>query len=246
VRRENADSYTMATSGVCDGDTVQGPTKLRSFALAVCSMAAFSLAAPARAQHGIAAAPHGAYGGGYHGGYYGGYRGGYYGGYRGGYRGGYYGGYRGGYYGGYRGYYGYRGWYGGYYPWGWAGFGLGLYFATLPYYYSTYWYGGVPYYYANNTYFLWDPGVGQYQTVAAPGAAPGQSGAQAPAELIVYPRNGQNHDQQVTDRYECYRWAVSQLGYDPTSAGGNTVRRDLTDYNRAQTACLEARGYSVR
>jgi hypothetical protein len=143
-------------------------------------------------------------------------------------RGGYYGGY-----GGYRGNYGYRGWYGGYYyPWAWGGVGPGLYFATLPYYYSTY--GGIPYY-AGNTYYLSGP-------------APGAPNARPPvwSEVVVYPKNGQSQYQQTTDRYECYRWAVSQLGYDPTSAGGGTVRRDLTDYNRAQTACLTARGYSVR
>jgi hypothetical protein len=209
-------------------------TKIRSFALAVCCVGALALTAPALAQHG-----------GYGGGYHGGYGGGYHGGYAGGYRGGYYGGYRGGYYGGYRGYYGYRGWYGGYYPWGWGGLGLGLYFAALPAYYSTYWYGGVPYYYANNTYFVWNPAVGQYRTVAAPAGAPNQTGENW-SEVIVYPKKGQSKDQQITDRYECYRWAVSQLGYDPTSAGGGTVRRDLTDYNRAQAACLEARGYIVK
>ena len=196
---------------------MQNLRNLRSFALAVCSVAALALAAPAFAQHGGAAV---ARAGGYHGGYYGGYRG----------------------------YYGYRGWYGGYYPWGWGwgGLGLGLYFATLPYYYSTYWYGGIPYYYADNTYFLWDPSVGRYRTVAPPAGAPNQPGGQAPSELMVYPNNGQSQYQQIKDRYECYRWAVSQLGYDPTSAGGGKVRRDLTDYNRAQTACLEARGYTVK
>jgi hypothetical protein len=149
----------------------------------------------------------------------------------------------GGYYGGYRGYYGYRGWYGGYYyPWG----GLGLYFATLPYYYSTYWYGGPPYYYAGNTYPYGDPTAGQYRTVAPPTRAPNQPRAQASSDLVVYPKSGQSQYQQSVDRYECYRWSVSQLGYDPTSAGGGTVRRDLTDYNRAQTACLTARGYSVK
>jgi len=212
--------------------------KIRSFVLAVCGAAALAMTAPVFAQHGGgghagAAVGHGGYGGGYRGGY------------NGGYRGGYYGGYRGGYYGGYRG-----GWYGGYYPWGWGwgwgGLGLGLYFATLPYYYSTYWYGGIPYYYADNTYYQWDGAVGQYRTVAPPAGAPNQAGGQGSSELIVYPKNGQSEQQQSTDRYECYRWAVSQLGYDPTTAGGGTVRRDLTDYNRAQTACLEARGYTVK
>jgi hypothetical protein len=199
---------------------MQDLTKIRSFALAVCSVVALALTAPAFAQHGGVVVVRG---------------------------GGYYGGFRGGYYGGYRGYYGYRGWYGGYYyPWGWGGLGPGLYFATLPYYYSTYWYGGTPYYYAGNAYLFWDPTVGQYRTVAPPAGAPNQPGAQVPSELIVYPKGGQSQYQQSVDRYECYRWAVSQLGYDPTSAGGGTVRRDLTDYNRAQTACLTARGYSVK
>jgi hypothetical protein len=136
--------------------------------------------------------------------------------------------------GGYPGYYGYRGWYGGYYyPWGWSG--PGPYFAARPYYYPTYWYGGSPYY-------SWGPAVVQYRTVAR------ATGGRRPvwSEVIVYPKNGQSEYQHRTDRYECYRWAISQLGYDPTSAGGGTVRRDLTDYNRAQTACLTARGYSVQ
>lgn len=192
-------------------------TKIRSFAFAVCSVAALALTAPAFAQHGVVVV-----------------------------RGGYYGGYRGGYYGGYRSYYGYRVWYGGYYPWAWGAAGFGLYFATLPYHYATYWYGGIPYHYTGNTYSSWDPTVGQYRAVASLAGAPNQRVAQAPSELMVYPKNGQTQYQQTTDRYECYRWSVSELGYDPTSAGGGTVRRDLTDYNRAQTACLTARGYSVK
>jgi len=233
---------------------MQNFMKIRSIVLSLCGVAALALTAPAFAQHsggggggggghGGAVAGRGSYGGG-------GYRGGYGGG---GYRGGYYGGYRGGYYGGRYGYgWGYRGgyWGGGYWwgpwGWGWGGLGLGLYFATLPYYYSTYWYGGTPYYYAGNTYYVYDGAVGQYRTVAPPVGAPEQPEGQAPSELISYPKNGQNADQQATDKYECYKWAVSQLGYDPTTAGGGTVRRDLTDYNRAQAACLEARGYSVK
>lgn len=195
---------------------MQRVTRIRSLALAFCGVAALAFTAPAFAQHGGVVV-----------------------------RGGYYGGYRGGYYGGYRGYYGYRGWYGGfYYPWGWGGVGPGLYFATLPYYYSTYPYG-IPYYYPGNTYVLSGPAVSQYQTVAE---VAGASDGRRPvwSEVVVYPKNGQSSYQQSVDRYECYRWAVSQLGYDPTSAGGGTVRRDLTDYNRAQAACLTARGYSVR
>ncbi len=89
---------------------------------------------------------------------------------------GHYGNYgRGGYYrSGYRGYYG-RGYgygYGyGYRPYGWGGFysglSLGLVVPFLPYGYATTWYGGSPYYYADDVYYVSNPGRG-YRVVAAP------------------------------------------------------------------------------
>ena len=222
-------------------------------------------------------------GGGGHGGggHFGGRHGGY-GGYRGGYRGGYggYGGYgwRGGY-GGYGGYgYGWRGGYGGYagygwggwgYPWGWGGLGVGLYFDTLPLYYSTYWANGVPYYYADDTFYTWNGDVGQYETVTPPqevaneagGASEGEQEADQPADgggtpaqggapagdLMVYPKNGQNDQQLSTDRYECHHWAVGQSGFDPTQGYSATATpQKRFDYRRAQAACLEGRGYTVK
>jgi hypothetical protein len=183
------------------------------------------------------------FGGGGHAGAYGGYRGGYRGGYYGGYRGGY--GWRGGY-GGWRGGWGCCGW-----GWGWGGLGLGLYFATLPLYYQTYWWDGVPYYYADNTYYVYDPNAKQYQTVAPPdglqtqaGAAAGAPAAGAGGELIAYPKNGQSADQQSKDKYECHKWAAGQTGYDPTT-GAAAPAAKRPDYMRAQAACLEGRGYSV-
>jgi hypothetical protein len=177
---------------------------------------------------GHAYAGHGAYGG--RGGYgYGGYRGGYgYGGYRGGY------GWRGGYYGG----------------WGWGGVGLGLYFATLPLYYSTFWWDGIPYYYADNTYYRYDGSVGRYETVAPPPDVQNQAAAQEPVgtDLIAYPKNGQTAEQQAKDKYECHHWATTQSGFDPTqgatAASASTGKR--SDYMRAQAACLDGRGYSVK
>ena len=169
-----------------------------------------------------------------------------YGGWHGGY-----GGWHGGY-GGWRGGWGWRG--GGYWgPWGWGGLGLGLYFASLPYYYTTYWWGGVPYYYADNTYYRWNAGVGQYETVAPPAeaGAAGAAGAEpsAPGQsavLIAYPKNGQTEEQQGKDKFECHRWAVSQTGFDPTQPGGGAAGGRRSDYTRAQAACLEGRGYSVK
>jgi hypothetical protein len=126
--------------------------------------------------------------------------------------------------------------------------GLGLYFATLPYYYSTYWWGGVPYYYANYTYYRWNPGMDQYETVAPPAGIQTQSGPQEPArsDLIVYPKNGQSQEVLGKDKFECHQWAVSQTGFDPTQPGGGTAPGNRSNYLRAQAACLEGRGYSVK
>ncbi len=222
-------------------------------------LAALALSGGALAQHsgggghasGAAGGGHGGFSAGY--GYRGGsagygYRGGYgYPGYRGGY-----GRYPGGYYRG-----GYYGWGGGWgccgWGWGWGGIGLGMYFATLPLYYSTYYWGGVPYYYANDVYYTWDPNVQQYVTVAPPaglqaevGPAPSGEGGtpNSSTDLMAYPKNGQTPEQQSKDKFECHQWAVSQSGFDPTTGAAAANMRN--DYMRAQAACLEGRGYSVQ
>jgi hypothetical protein len=188
-------------------------------------------------------------GGGFHGGsgVHGG--GGFHGRGGGGYRGGWHGG------GGYR-----RGWYGGGYYGAWGGLGYGLFFATLPWYYDTYWWDGAPYYYADDVYYQWNRDAAQYETVQPPAGLSDQVKAQAPvvSELFMYPKAGQSSEQQARDREECHRWAVGQAGFDPTtvavaSAGSPTasqLRADSTavkraDYLRADGACLEGRNYSV-
>jgi hypothetical protein len=149
----------------------------------------------------------------------------------------------GGPYGGYHG-----GGYGFYGPWGWGGLGLGLYFASLPLYYSTVWWGGVPYYYADDTYYRWNGTVNQYETVTPPAELLQQSGGQSPAaaDLIAYPKDGQSEQQQGKDRYECHRWAADKTGFDPTQVVSAPPPGKRSDYNRAQAACLEGRGYSVK
>jgi hypothetical protein len=211
-------------------------SKLRAGAIALAAGLALSTATIAQA-HGGAGHGGGAYGAG--GGHAGGYGGGGHGG-----RGGY-GARRGGY--GY-GRFGYGGF--GYY----GGFGLeyGLFFDALPLYYSTYWWGGSPYYYANDNFYQWNGSVGQYETVRPPQNLASQV-ATTPLENVVlfaYPRNGQTSAQQATDRIECQRWATEQSGIESSPAGSSvpaaasSVRRQ--DYLRAESACLEGRGYSVR
>jgi len=134
---------------------------LRALSLMVCGgIAPLAMSAPTFAQHAggghVWRGVHGGFSGGYHGGY-GGYRGGY-------------GGYRGGY-GGYPGGYGVARrlrlagrlrWYG---PVGLGRPRVGLYFANSALYYSTVWWDGVPYYYADNTYYRWNGTVNQLRNV---------------------------------------------------------------------------------
>jgi hypothetical protein len=70
-------------------------------------------------------------------------------------------------------------------------------------------------------------------------------------KIFVYPRLGQSEELQAKDRYECHSWAVSQTKYDPTQPSvGNMpaaqVNQRYADYRRAEDACLDGRGYTVR
>jgi hypothetical protein len=129
---------------------------------------------------------------------------------------------------------------------------IGAFVPVLPPFYTTVWFGGLPYYYANDTYYIWDSPQREYRVVAPPNENESAGTTQQPAsdQLFVYPKNGQSAEQQSRDRYECHHYAVEQTGYDPTQAGGG-VAADIasskrSDYFRAEEACLDARGYSVK
>ncbi len=144
----------------------------------------------------------------------------------------------------YRPYYGPR--FGGYAP-------RGLYFSVLPPLYTTVWFGGIPYYYADDVYYTWRSDIGTYEVVSPPDAVQPSTAAPAPSsgnDLFLYPKDGQSDEQQAKDRYECHSWASGQSGFDPTQAAGGVQPADAAskraDYLRAMTACLDARGYSVK
>ena len=128
----------------------------------------------------------------------------------------------------------------------------GLLVTTLPPYYTTVWIGGVPYYYANDVYYRWAPEMNGYEVVDPPAGADAPTAAPQAAsdDFFIYPKNGQTAEQQSVDRYECHSWSKTQTGFDPTRPGGgvppeqNSAKRE--EYRRAMTACLEARGYSVK
>lgn len=136
----------------------------------------------------------------------------------------------------------------------WVAWGapIGVFVPWLPPYFTTIWWYGVPYYYANDTYYIWDDIRSEYQVAAPPQGIEQGATVQAPPSdrLFVYPDKGQSAAQQSTDEYECHRWAVAQSGFDPTQPGGGVPTSEAAqkrdDYFRADAACLEGRGYTVR
>lgn len=129
---------------------------------------------------------------------------------------------------------------------------IGAFVSVLPPFYTSVWFGGVPYYYANDTYYTWSGDRHEYEVVAPPADIDSGGTTQPPASdaIFIYPKNGQSSEQQARDKYECHHSAVEQTGYDPTQAGGGVspevARGKRADYFRADAACLDARGYSVR
>jgi hypothetical protein len=127
---------------------------------------------------------------------------------------------------------------------------FGVFVPFLPPFYTTVWFGGIPYYYANDAYYVWRDQDRGYEVVEPPGEAAASTEPPPPEDVFMYPRDGQSAEQQATDRYECHRWAADQTGFDPTRPEGGVAGGDARgrrgEYFRAMTACLEGRGYSVK
>jgi hypothetical protein len=151
-------------------------------------------------------------------------------------------------------------WHGAFWPHVYLGWDFPWFLGALPVGCVTYWWGGVPYYYWQGVYYAWSPDYDQYVVTdpppisggvvqgAAPPPADAQAGGRGAMSLFVYPKNGQTQQQTADDRYQCHQWAVGQTGFDPTNSANDTQAATATpdNYKRAITACLEARGYSVR
>ncbi|MCB1694830.1 MAG: hypothetical protein KDI10_12675 [Halioglobus sp.] len=100
---------------------------------------------------------------------------------------------------------------------------------------SYYYYGGVYYHVAPNGYVVVE------QPSETPAVLPAE---EASGRIIVYPAGGQSEEQTGRDRYECHLWSSRETGFDPTLSSSDASLKD--DYQRAMSACLEARSYVVK
>jgi hypothetical protein len=130
---------------------------------------------------------------------------------------------------------------------------VGLFVPALPPYNTAVWWTGTSYYYANDTYYVWDGSRNAYQVVApapgldAAGMTPSPVVPGASDQLFASPARGQAPGQQSQDRLECHQWANAESTYDPTAAGAATQPPEKRNaYFHAQAACLEGHGYTVR
>jgi len=134
---------------------------------------------------------------------------------------------------------------------------IGIGVPVLPPFYRTVWLGGVPYHFADDIFYRWEPSTDTYQVVPIPPGA-GRLADEAPAvpaemaggAFFAYANEGQTSEQQAADRYECHAWSKNQTGFDPTEPGGGVApdrnESKRAEYDRAMIACLEARRYTVR
>ncbi len=125
----------------------------------------------------------------------------------------------------------------------------GLFVPFLPPFHTTVWVRGTRYYVVDDIYYVDEPVRRVYVVARSPYGEDAQAGTEWPDDepdpvLYVYPMRGQSAEQQADDRYACHRWAVGQTRYDPTE--GRYAPAERAEYDRAQGACLEARGYSVK
>ncbi|HEX8782277.1 MAG TPA: DUF6515 family protein [Steroidobacteraceae bacterium] len=91
------------------------------------------------------------------------------------------------------------------------------------------------------------PMFGPPAGMAAPAMA--QLPSRPPQMVQLSANNGQTPDQQARDRYDCYRSALAQTGFDPLHPPGGMPTAQSSQqadaYDQLRTACLQQRGYTV-
>lgn len=126
--------------------------------------------------------------------------------------------------------------------WGFRPYYYPDYYYPPRYYYPPGYYPPPPYYYPPPEYY--------YPPPAQSGQLPPSASQESGSKMFIYPRQGQSEEKKAEDVDKCHDWAVGQTGFDPAkspegSPNAQTIQRS-GDYFRAISACLDAKGYTVR
>ncbi|HEY5603933.1 MAG TPA: DUF6515 family protein [Gammaproteobacteria bacterium] len=123
---------------------------------------------------------------------------------------------------------------------------VGAFIQTLPVGFIAFSLGLSTYYFVNDTYYVWDEPRQSYLVVEKPEGAENAMAETTAGRLFIYPNEGQTEEQQAKDRYDCHVWAVTESRVDPTLDDETYSNEQILKYQRAMTACLEGRGYTVK
>ncbi len=120
---------------------------------------------------------------------------------------------------------------------------------SLPSYSQEVWIGSSLLFLAAGTYYTYQSDSQEYVVVNPPQnetvySQPVQQQGNG-YDPVAYPQNGQSQQQVELDRYQCYRWAVEQSGFDPANITSQPQAEVVDLYRRSMGACLAGRGYSV-
>jgi len=86
----------------------------------------------------------------------------------------------------------------------------------------------------------WAQSQDSTSVVAPATSAPPPKGLAQGLGLFVFPANGQTPDQQGSDEYECYKWAMQQTGYNPLDPP--EIKAEQVDTSVDGTAVVGAAG----
>ncbi|AZD04656.1 DUF6515 family protein [Pseudomonas chlororaphis] len=120
----------------------------------------------------------------------------------------------------------------------------GIRVAYLPDYAREVWIGSALFFLAAGAYYSYEASTQQYVVVEPPVASPPPQ-AGNDYNVLAYPVSGQSPQQINQDRYDCYRWAVQQSGFDPAAMTYPPAPQVVQTYRQAQGGCLSSRGYQV-
>ena len=118
----------------------------------------------------------------------------------------------------------------------------GIRVSYLPDFAREVWFGSTLMFLAAGAYYAYQPATQDYIVMQPPTT---QQPVSNGYDVVAYPVNGQSQAQVSQDGYDCYRWAVTQSGFDPAKVTYAPSPAVVQAYRQAQGSCLSSRGYQV-